>query len=102
MSEREEKREQWRELLKLKAESGQTIKAFCDEWDVPVHSYHYWRQRLAESVEESAFVTLGFSTGQDGQSGLELDLRRLSVRLERDFDEKVLQRVLAATAPFRC
>ena len=86
--------EQWRKLLTEKEASGQTIAAFCLERNLGVHQYSYWRQRLGETRDEG-FAELQV-TAENEDAGVVLDLRTLTVRLRRGFDEEVLRGLLRA------
>ncbi|WP_425274129.1 IS66 family insertion sequence element accessory protein TnpA [Paraburkholderia silvatlantica] len=37
----------WRQRLARFAQSGQTIKAFCQQESVSVWSFYHWRRRLS-------------------------------------------------------
>ena len=102
-------REEWAELLALKDESDKSIKAFCEEFGVPTHQFYYWRKRLrqepAADAAGNAFVKIDLSDvdeAEESGSGLTLDLRRLSLQLEPNFDAPTLRRVLAIAAELRC
>jgi transposase-like protein len=56
----------WRQRLARFAQSGQTIKAFCQQESVSAWSFYHWRRRLQEPAAPSgtdaaaaAFVDLG-------------------------------------------
>ena len=40
--------DEWRELIRQHASSGQSIKAFCERHGVVVSAFYYWRRRLAD------------------------------------------------------
>ncbi|KVQ18757.1 IS66 family insertion sequence element accessory protein TnpA [Burkholderia ubonensis] len=65
-SAREEVESAWRQRLSRFAQSGQTIKAFCQRESVSVWSFYHWRRRLQEAAAlcgtegaAEAFVDLG-------------------------------------------
>ena len=87
--------EQWRKLLAEKEASGQTIAAFCAERDLAVHQYAYWRKRLSEESSDG-FAEVKLAADED--AGVIVDLRTLTVRLRRGFDEEVLRALLRAAA----
>ena len=56
----------WSRRLSRFAQSGQTVKAFCERELISSCSFYYWRRRLqstapetAQAVTASAFVDLG-------------------------------------------
>lgn len=38
--------DEWREILAAKADSGQTVAAFCQERGITEYCYYYWQRRL--------------------------------------------------------
>lgn len=51
--------EQWAELIKEQAESGQSIAGFCRSQGIQENRFHYWRKRLSEP--EAGFVQVKVS-----------------------------------------
>ena len=102
-------RQEWVELLALREESEKSLKAFCEEFGVAVHQFYYWRKRLREEPKTQGrrgeFVEVELAEVEDsdgGDSGLALDLKHLNLRVERDFDEATLRRVLRVAASLQC
>ena len=48
------KLDQWAVLCKEQAQSGLTVKQWCDQNGYTIHTYNYWKHRLKESYVESA------------------------------------------------
>ncbi len=42
----EERRELWRQKIAAQEESGQSVRAFCNERGLGEHSFYWWRQRF--------------------------------------------------------
>ena len=48
------KLDQWAVLCKDQAQSGLTVKQWCDQNGYTIHTYNYWKHRLKENYVESA------------------------------------------------
>ena len=48
------KLDQWAVLCKEQAQSGLTVKQWCDQNGYTIHTYNYWKHRLKEHYVESA------------------------------------------------
>ena len=48
------KLDQWAVLCKEQAQSGLTVKQWCEQNGYTIHTYHYWKHRLKENYVESA------------------------------------------------
>jgi transposase-like protein len=55
---------QWRERLERQAQSGQSVKAFCQSEGVAVPSFYWWRKHLAQNQSAS---TAAMATGVQRQ-----------------------------------
>jgi hypothetical protein len=44
--------EHWAGVVRQRAESGLTVKAFCESEGLPENTYFYWQRKLRESVCE--------------------------------------------------
>lgn len=71
-SAREEQSEAWRQRLERFVQSGQTVKAFCQQESVSTWSLYHWRRRLQQpasprsaSAGAAGFVDLGAITATD-------------------------------------
>ncbi len=43
----------WAALIKEQSESTLTVKEWCDQNNVTIHAYHYWKHRLKELAVRS-------------------------------------------------
>lgn len=48
------KLDQWAGLCKEQAQSGLTVKQWCNQNGYTIHTYNYWKHRLKENYVESA------------------------------------------------
>lgn len=48
------KLQQWAEHFRNQASSGLTIKAWCTENNITIHTYNYWKHRLKQEYLDSA------------------------------------------------
>ena len=48
------KLDQWAVLCKEQAQSGLTVKQWCDQNGYTIHTYNYWKHRLKENYVGSA------------------------------------------------
>jgi hypothetical protein len=89
-SAREEVESAWRQRLSRFAQSGQTIKVFCQQESVSVWSFYHWRRRLQEPAAPSgsdaaaAFVDLGAVTpaGARVEAAAATGAANLTIRLD--------------------
>lgn len=73
----------WRALLARQAESGLTVKAFCERESVKPASFYQWRAKLGEAssappaveaMTTAGFVDLGTLSARASRFELRLDL----------------------------
>jgi putative transposase len=77
----------WRALLARHAESGLSVKAFCEQESIGTASFYQWRSKLGaaedgsapavpanESMQTAGFVDLGTLSAQASRLELRLDL----------------------------
>lgn len=61
---RESKAEKWRGLITAQAESGQSIRAFCEAQEIREHCFGYWKKRFRDDATvlrtaSSRFIAVG-------------------------------------------
>ena len=91
----------WRNALQEAEASGLSTRAFCHERGLKENLFYSWRRELklrdVEGKKESGFVELVTRAGSSGTSGVSLRVDgRLSIVVERGFDEETLKAALAA------
>ena len=98
-----ENREFWQEVLRLRRESGQTVKSFCESEGIPEHRYYYWRKRLSDDESDTAaagFVPVLFSN--EGTTSIVVRAGCFSIEVPPDFDPGVLSRLLETVSGIQC
>jgi len=86
------KREFWSVLLTKYESSNQTVTSFCEEHDIAVWNFYYWKKRLKQAsiaFEEVSIAEEATSTG------IHLSIGLLDIHLQSDFDDVTLRRVLS-------
>lgn len=91
-STKEALRTQWKQNIEQWQASGKTIVAWCQENDISVHVFYYWRKKYEKPFrsfpESNPFVEL--SQANESDSGLAIDCRGVTVRLSKNFDRATL------------
>ena len=88
-----EKRLEWEEKFQKHRESGLSVNRWCLENQISKSSFNYWKERLyprQQILFRSNFVEL--SSTQN--TGIVIECRGLTVRLDRKFDSSVLKQCL--------
>ena len=49
------KLQQWASLFQEQASSGLTVKVWCAENNISIHTYNYWKHKLKQEYVESSF-----------------------------------------------
>ena len=94
-----EKAEFWQELINEQQKSGQSVAAFCRDWNLTECKFHYWKRRLKRlaepNIQQTKFVELDFTEPPTiSNSGITLRLNNLEIDLANNFDAECLRRVL--------
>lgn len=97
-----ENREFWQEVLRLRQESGKTVKSFCESEGIPEHRYYYWRKRFADESDTAAagFVPVSFSN--KGTTSIVVRAGCFSIEVPPGFDPGVLGRLLETVSGIQC
>jgi transposase-like protein len=95
-----EKEQFWRGLFAEHGASGKTVVEFCLEKGLNASSFYGWRRKLRSrdggKTTEEGFVEL-VRGGGAGSAGVSIRVsERISVVIERGFDEATLKTVLCA------
>ena len=93
----------WAGIIKERAESGLTVKAYCETAGVHPNSYFYWQRKLREAAcaKMSETATLPVPCGWTAvapavanDSGmLSVEIEKCRVMVSRDTDERLLAKV---------
>jgi transposase-like protein len=93
----------WAGVVRQRAESGLTVKAFCESEGLPENTYFYWQRKLRESVCEGPAALpapSGWAVAVPAKPGAAAASRTLSVEIGKcrvlvgaDTDERLLAKV---------
>jgi hypothetical protein len=88
----EEKRIEWEDKFRKQRESGLSIDRWCRENQVSHPAFYYWKERLYPKplLARPNFVELPPSQG----TGISIECRGVTIRLDRKFDRSVLKQCL--------
>jgi hypothetical protein len=102
--------ERWAGIVRERAESGLTVKAFCESAGIHQNSYYYWQRKLREVVCESmssgalptpggwaAVVSEGSGTAEV-TGALSIEIGKCRVHADGDTDERLLAKVCRVLA----
>ena len=87
----------WRSVIQDRAESGLTVKEYCEQHNITKDSYYYWLRTVREATLHSmgpVFAELE-APEKDLQNGdfhpeLEIEINRARIRINRDTPEQLL------------
>jgi len=101
----------WARIMQERADSGQSIRAYCKENGIGTNVYHYWQRKLREAAaqqliaaskpEQQALVPSGWAavssveeavTEQAG--GLTLRVGGAEIKVRQGYDETLLASVV--------
>jgi hypothetical protein len=94
-------RELWRERLDSFTRSGQSVRAWCAEQEIPEHQFHYWRRRLTEESPTSpgaGWVAMAVVPASV-PGGVAIRMGRALVEVQPGFDAGLLRAVVRALEP---
>lgn len=87
------KQEQMYQLIELQQASGQTVKAFCEQEHIKLHTFHYW-SRKKRQAQTSAFIPLDITSRDSGRNQVELIYpNQVKLRLKH-FDLKQIEQLI--------
>ncbi len=84
-----ESRSQWQERISQQQRSGLSQQRWCQEPQICLATFTYWKKKLAPPLDRSAFRQL-----EEVGRGISLRWRGLEIRLESDFDSVTVKRLL--------
>ena len=95
-----EKEKFWRERIREQSVAGKSVRQFCVEKGLNENRFYSWRRELklrdSEAASAGGFVEL--VRAGTGNAGAGVSIRvddRLSIAVERGFDEETLKAALA-------
>jgi hypothetical protein len=94
----------WREKMAEHRKRGETVRAFCARNELREVQFFYWQRALKAKNEKkpAGFVELVRPAGENGTAGVSIRIDdRVSIVVDRGFDEATLKSVLAAVGEAR-
>lgn len=89
-----ERRVLWEKRFAQQKASGLSMQAWCLKNDINIHTYKYWKCRLGLLSSNDSFIELPKETNIS--SGIEIIYREFCIKLNEDFDQKLLIQCLRA------
>ncbi len=92
-----EKKQHWQGRIDAWKESGLSATRWCRENDTAQSTFNYWKKQLRQNPQqesEAGFTELALDTDTAVESGLEIHVGQVAIRLRHDFDAPTLNRVL--------
>lgn len=100
MNSKQANQEKWTAIVETQQSSGQTQKAWCQENEVNIHSFNYWKKRLTtKSTQEVTSESIGTFEWADVvvenfSSEIEIEVGSVKVHLKSNFDEDLLKKLI--------
>ena len=91
-----DKVEYWRKQIKAWEESGQKGKPWCRENNIKPTAFYHWRERLHKELDQNSkgFREIAADTTEGGHAGIEIQVGKIVIRVNDDFNESTLRRLL--------
>lgn len=87
----------WEDRLAEQASSGITQKQWCDEKEINLHNFRYWKRRLSVISQEASisqrFITVSPIQKQP-KTPLQISIGKLAVEIREGIDLSLLDDVL--------
>jgi len=95
-----ETRNRWLQHIEDFKSSGLTRKAYCEERQINVSTFDYWREKLSPSekrkTRESSWIPVKIS--EDAGPGIEIRVGRIAITVKHGFDRALLMGLLQTIA----
>jgi len=87
----EEIRSAWANKIKQQMDSGLSIARWCLLNEVAIHQFYYWKSKLfPRQLNRNSFTEL-----RESATGISVECKGLSVRIEKSFDSVTLKQFLS-------
>jgi len=94
-----EKRREWEEKVHKQEASGLSISRWCRENQIPIHMFHYWKNRIfPPTLDRLSFTELVDHKG----TGLAIECRGVRIYLDKNFEPSTLVRCLTVLKALKC
>lgn len=98
----EEVKQQWKETVLKQRESGLSIASWCQQNNISVHVFYYWRNKLFPMlIERSAFKEIS-ETASPKTTGVFLTYLGVNIHVDRNFDPVTLGKCLQVLRGLSC
>ena len=93
-------RQEWQTIVAQYHVSGQSVRSWCQEQELPEHKLRYWLRKFREgstlptTSSESRFVAVPSKPSPGIPSGIAVKVGHLSIEVQRGFDPQVLVEVV--------
>ena len=97
---RQANKEKWTTIVEAQQSSGQTQKAWCQENQVNIHKFNYWKKRLTtKSTQDATSEPIGtFEWAnvvvENFSSEIEIEVGSVRIHLKSNFDEDLLKKLI--------
>lgn len=90
-------KEKWQSIVEAQISSGQTQIKWCDEQNVSIHKFRYWKRRLNEKQELSegsnGFVAIKPTTVSK-TSKMRINIGKATIEIDEEVDPMFLSSVV--------
>lgn len=90
-----EKKQEWKDRIRLQKESGQSVSQWCLEKKVSYDAMIYWRKRLgvapSRTIARSSFQEL---PGLSEETTIKIEFQRVQIHLPKNLDPISLMKYL--------
>lgn len=87
-----EKRAEWREIIQKQQKSALSIQRWCNENQIKVHLFHYWKGELfrKESISKASFIELK----DEKLKEIVIEYKGFHIHIESDFNPQLFKKCL--------
>jgi hypothetical protein len=92
-----QKRQQWQKKIADWKQSGLSGVQWCKENNETYGRWEYWKEQVLQKPKQTAsieFKEIKAESSNPIETGLELQVGKVTVKVEQDFDESTLSRLL--------
>jgi len=97
---RASRREEWRQIIAVQQESGQTASVFCKERGIPAWKFWYWRKALSSDPmaedQSGGFVEMQVGASSANAAQVWIEAGRWRVYVMPGFDSATLRQAVEA------
>jgi hypothetical protein len=95
----QEAQQVWQERITQQQRSGLSVRGWCQENQVAVCQFHYWKNKLiAKRIDATCFTELV----DDKNVGITIEYDGMRIHLDPNFDAITLKRCLSVLKEGKC